>query len=179
MTNLRYVRLLGDLKRKGYFDTRHVALRREDPTDADVARAGLSRKYVRLREQGRRLASQREDLIAAGVDPAELLVPLHPIELRSRRAGRHADLDSLDAERQHARDLARVWLIVAAACFASFVGCVATTGAMLVVAQEPTWHVWAAASGGVGWFIFAFAAAAHTDRLRRWARDGEADAPSR
>lgn len=32
----------------------------------------------RLLEDGRRLASEREDLIAQGVDPAELLVPLAP-----------------------------------------------------------------------------------------------------
>jgi hypothetical protein len=29
-------------------------------------------------EQGRRLASERDDLIAQGVDPADLTVPLHP-----------------------------------------------------------------------------------------------------
>lgn len=32
----------------------------------------------RLTEQGRRLASERDDLIAQGVDPAELVVPLAP-----------------------------------------------------------------------------------------------------
>lgn len=31
-------------------------------------------------EQGRRLASEREDLIAQGVDPADLLIPLAPEE---------------------------------------------------------------------------------------------------
>ena len=31
-----------------------------------------------LAEQGRRLASQREDLIVAGANPADLAVPLHP-----------------------------------------------------------------------------------------------------
>lgn len=31
-----------------------------------------------LAEEGRRLASQREDLIAAGVDPTLLALPLHP-----------------------------------------------------------------------------------------------------
>lgn len=31
-----------------------------------------------LAEWGRVLASKREDLIAAGVDPAELVIPLHP-----------------------------------------------------------------------------------------------------
>ncbi len=36
-------------------------------------------RYVRrVGEEGRRLASEREDLIAAGVNPATLLVPLHP-----------------------------------------------------------------------------------------------------
>lgn len=36
-------------------------------------------RYVRaVAEEGRRLASEREDLIAAGVDPTTLLVPLHP-----------------------------------------------------------------------------------------------------
>ena len=30
-------------------------------------------------ERGRRLASEREDLIAGGANPAELIVPLHPI----------------------------------------------------------------------------------------------------
>lgn len=28
--------------------------------------------------QGRKLASEREDLIAQGVDPADLIVPIHP-----------------------------------------------------------------------------------------------------
>jgi hypothetical protein len=35
-----------------------------------------------LAEQGRRLASEREDLIAAGADPRELLIPLHPHDAR-------------------------------------------------------------------------------------------------
>lgn len=35
-------------------------------------------KLDRLREQGRRLASQRDDLIATGADPAELAIPLYP-----------------------------------------------------------------------------------------------------
>lgn len=48
-----------------------------------LARAGLLRELAleamtpsQMTEEGRRLASQREDLIAEGVDPAELLVPL-------------------------------------------------------------------------------------------------------
>lgn len=31
-----------------------------------------------LAEEGRRLASRREDLIAAGIDPSLLAIPLHP-----------------------------------------------------------------------------------------------------
>lgn len=31
-----------------------------------------------LAEEGRRLASEREDLIALGVDPADLVIPTHP-----------------------------------------------------------------------------------------------------
>lgn len=31
-----------------------------------------------LMEEGRRLASERDDLIADGIDPAELLIPLAP-----------------------------------------------------------------------------------------------------
>lgn len=38
-----------------------------------------------LEEAGRRLASEREDIVAAGVDPAELLVPLAPVDLSGRR----------------------------------------------------------------------------------------------
>lgn len=34
-----------------------------------------------LAEQGRQLASEREDLIAAGADPAELEVPIAPIDM--------------------------------------------------------------------------------------------------
>jgi hypothetical protein len=129
------------------------------------------RKYVRLREQGRRLASRREDLIAAGADPADLLIPLHPDQpSRSRRVARHAQPLDPDVEKRHARDLARVWLVVVVACVAAFAGCIATAGAMLTVTQEPTWHVWAAATAGIGWFVAGCAFAAHVDRLHRWAR---------
>jgi hypothetical protein len=137
-----------------------------------------NRKYVRLRENGRRLASRREDLIAAGVNPAELVIPLHPAEPpRSRRSARHAQLPDPDVEKRHAADLARVWLVVVVACLAAFAGCVATAGAMLMVTQEPTWHVWVAATAGVGWFVAGCAFAAHVDRLHRWTRGEDTDAP--
>jgi hypothetical protein len=136
-------------------------------------------RYVRLLGQARRLDIQCEDLIAAGVDPAELLTPLHPVPLgRSRSAGRHAELPpALDIEEaQHARDLASVWLIVAVACLAAFAGCAATAGAMMIVTQDLTWHAVAAGVAGIGWFIGALAAARTTDRLYRAARAGAAGA---
>lgn len=46
-----------------------VAVRRLRREPAEVA----------LLEEGRRLASEREGLVAAGVDPAELAVPLAPV----------------------------------------------------------------------------------------------------
>lgn len=49
---------------------------RTNPKYASVPAPSLG--DVLLAEQGRRLASEREDLIAAGADPAELVVPLHP-----------------------------------------------------------------------------------------------------
>lgn len=46
--------------------------------------------YDDLAEQGRKLASEREDLLAAGADPADLVVPLHPRRVR-RFVGRPVD----------------------------------------------------------------------------------------
>lgn len=46
------------------------SLKRTDVTD--------TADYDALTEEGRRLASQRDDLIAQGVDPADLAVPLAP-----------------------------------------------------------------------------------------------------
>lgn len=42
------------------------------------------RRRPSLAEQGRRLASEREDLIARGVDPADLEVPLYPDDEEER-----------------------------------------------------------------------------------------------
>lgn len=36
-----------------------------------------------LGEQGRRLASERDDLIAQGANPADLAIPIHPDDVRS------------------------------------------------------------------------------------------------
>lgn len=48
-------------------------------TDTSACFTAWSDADARARaEEGRRLASEREDLIASGVDPQELLIPLHP-----------------------------------------------------------------------------------------------------
>lgn len=44
------------------------------------SRYGCDFVYEDLTEQGRRLASEREDLIAAGADPQELVIPLAPMK---------------------------------------------------------------------------------------------------
>ena len=46
----------------------------------DRAIAALESGDPSLAEQGRQLASRRDDLIAAGVDPSRLEIPLHPEE---------------------------------------------------------------------------------------------------
>lgn len=101
------------------------------------------RRYVRLAERGRDLASAREDLIASGVDPAELPIPLHPVAARVM-IGRLPD----PHEEQHLAQLARAWAIVACACVAAFAGCMSATGAALLINDALTWH--AAFMGGVG-----------------------------
>lgn len=45
-----------------------------------LTRCHHKRILAHLAEQGRLLASERDDLIAAGVDPSDLAVPLHPTE---------------------------------------------------------------------------------------------------
>jgi hypothetical protein len=49
---------------------------------APLADRPLPDNRAALAELGRRLASQRDDLIARGVNPNLLLVPLHPDEPR-------------------------------------------------------------------------------------------------
>jgi hypothetical protein len=56
--------------------------------DAETRRVARERRLSRLgpgpldrlAEEGRRLASERDDLVAAGVDPALLDVPVHPAD---------------------------------------------------------------------------------------------------
>lgn len=50
------------------------------------------REQYELLEQGRRLASERDDLIAQGVNPSELLVPLAPA-VEAATVGLHEAFD--------------------------------------------------------------------------------------
>jgi DNA-binding helix-hairpin-helix protein with protein kinase domain len=125
------------------------------------------RRYARLAEQGRELASARDDLIAAGVDPAELPVPLHPIPPPGTGRvwlGRLPD----PHEEEHLAQLARAWAIVACACIAAFAGCMSATGAALIVNNAVTWH--AAVMGGMAalWAGGAIWASIYAAKL--WAR---------
>lgn len=52
----------------------------EDELPAHIAESEQDPEYAALAEQGRRSASERDDLIAAGVDPAELAIPIHPAD---------------------------------------------------------------------------------------------------
>lgn len=126
------------------------------------------RKHERLAERGRRLASRRDELIAAGVDPAELPVPLYPVPPAPVRGrvfiGRLPD----PHEEQHLAQLARAWVIVACACVTAFAGLMSATGATLVVNGAPTWH--AAVMGGMAlvWASGAVCASIYAAKL--WAR---------
>lgn len=123
------------------------------------------RKRARLAEQGRRLASTREDLIASGVDPADLVIPLHPDGAPS--APRRHDRGGT----QLLRLLSRMWLLVAVSCLAAFSGCVSAAGAMLMVNNALTWHAWVAIAAGICWLVGMVAAAAYAGVLHRKARN--------
>lgn len=131
------------------------------------------RELQRRAEHGRRLASEREDLIAEGVDPADLPIPLYPIQPRRSPlpAGRGMDY------REHLRQMARVWLCVAVACLGAFAGCVSATGAMLVVNGTMTWHSWLAVVAGIGWALMMVGTSAYGGLLRRRAREEPAPEP--
>lgn len=120
------------------------------------------RQWKRLAERGRKLASQREDLIAAGVDPDELPIPLYPLSPNDPPPR---------PDREQYRQLSVVWAIVAVACLGAFAGCVSATGAMLVVNNDLTWHAWVSAAGGLGWFVGMVASAAAAGRMHARARE--------
>lgn len=127
------------------------------------------RQHRRLAERGRRLASKREDLIAAGADPAELPVPLHPEPPAKPRRSLRAVPD-MDPQAQYLRSLATAYLAVAFACLGAFAGCVSAMGATLSVNPDPTWHTWFALVAALGWGAGMIYAAAHAGHLRHKAR---------
>jgi hypothetical protein len=130
------------------------------------------RTYDRLAENGRRLASQRDDLIASGVDPAELPVPLHPVPpLEPRPHGRIFDGPPVvPSQAHHLRELSRAWAIVTLACIAAFAGSVSAVGATLVVNNALTWHALVGAGAALMWAGGAVLAGSHASGLQRRAR---------
>jgi hypothetical protein len=110
------------------------------------------RRYVRLAERGRELASARDDLIASGVDPADLPIPLHPAPPPGPVPGRVMIGRAPDLrEEEHLAQLVRAWMIVAFACVAAFGGLMSATGTALVVNEAVTWHATFMASLALVW----------------------------
>jgi hypothetical protein len=142
------------------------------------------RQYKRLHEQGRHLASQREDLIAAGADPAELPIPLRPMPPIPAPAPSVRTLErQLVNDAGHAwfvaitymEGLSQAWWIVGVACLAASAGCIAATGAALVFSQALTWHAVVCAVLALGWLAGALVSARRARRLARRVRDTRAD----
>lgn len=119
------------------------------------------RKWRRLAERGRRLASQRDDLIAAGIDPAELAIPLHPMPPAEYQGA--TDL----GEGLRLADLTRVWALVAVACLGAVAGCLVAVGTALTVSGDVTWPVWLCVVIGVLWAGGAILSGAHALELHR------------
>lgn len=118
--------------------------------------------HRKLVERGRRLASQRETLILAGVDPAELPVPLYPV------APPPPGVDPVEAG--HLRQLAAAWTITTCGCVTAVVACMTSTGALLVVHDGVTWQAMCTAGAGVVWLAGVVASSLHAFRLGRRAR---------
>jgi hypothetical protein len=136
------------------------------------------RQHDRLAERGRLLASAREDLIAAGADPDELPVPLHPVPPPGPRPGpAFTTPPAGPSQAQYLRELSRAWAIVALACFAALAGCVAATGAMLVINDALTWEALVGTGAGLMWSGGALLAAGHASGLARRARALQAPKP--
>lgn len=124
------------------------------------------RRHDRLAERGRHLASTREDLIAAGVDPHELPVPLRPVPPPGPRPGRvFTGPPAGPSQAEYLREISRAWAIVALACFAALAGCVAAAGAMLVINDALTWEAMLAAAAGLMWSGGALLAGTHARGL--------------
>lgn len=119
------------------------------------------RQWKRLANERDELTQERERLIAAGVDPDELPVPLAIVP----------PLPPTRPDQEQHRQLAAVWAIVAFACLGAFAGSVSATGAMLVVNNGPTWHAWVAFTAAVGWFVGMVWSAAAAGRAYRRAKE--------
>jgi len=129
------------------------------------------RRYKRLHERGRQLASQREDLIASGANPAELAVPLRPVPPSGADPRLVNDADhAWFVAMTYLEGLAQAWWLVAAACLAAFAGCVAATGAALVVSQALTWHALLCTAMALAWLAGAMLSAVRARRLGRTRR---------
>lgn len=124
-----------------------------------MSRDAAHRKLV---ERGRRLASQRETLIAAGVDPAELPVPLYPV------APPPPGVDLVEAG--HLRTVAAAWAITTCGCVTAVIACMTSTGALLVVNDGITWQAIATAVTGVVWLAGVVGAGLQSYRVGQQAR---------
>lgn len=121
-----------------------------------------TRGHRRLVERGRHLASVREDLIAQGVDPNKLPVPLYPV------APPATNVDPYEAG--HLRQLARAWWIATMGAVTAVIACISGTGAALVIHEALTWHAFLTAGAGIVWVGVGLGTAVYARRLGRRAR---------
>jgi hypothetical protein len=72
--------------------------------------------------------------------------------------------------RTYLEDIARAWWIVTVACVAAFAGCLAATGAALVITQALTWHAMVSTGLALAWLGGALLAGVRARRNARQAR---------
>jgi hypothetical protein len=90
-------------------------------------------------------------------------------ETVQRYADRNPGRDSLGVT-TYLDGLARAWWLVTAACVAAFAGCVAATGAALVVANALTWHTLVTTGLALAWLGGGLLSAVAARRFGRQAR---------
>lgn len=86
----------GDLSRSQYIRVAAVGRQPDPPSLTHRADGPEPPVQPNLLEQGRRLASERDDLIANGVDPSELHIPLAPPGEHTHSWHRHPEFTRLD-----------------------------------------------------------------------------------
>lgn len=74
-------------------------------------------------------------------------------------------------EAKHLRELARVWIVVAAACLAAAGGAISAAGGLLVIHDALTWHTILSLLTGVVYVCAVGGAAGHARNLYRRARE--------